>query len=186
MTTLLYQYITYLQTCIAELEHHQEFDLPRRPVLERHWTQVDPSETRLIFFDLDGLNVLNARHGYAEVNRRIRATFEAVQRETRADTSIFLWQGGDEFVALCPAADANGLAQRIQLALWHNGLAASFAIMPLGSNLVATVEAAARRLKAAGRGARGRGKRGLTIFEDGTVIHSPAPRSRWSAFWTRG
>lgn len=186
MTTLLYQYITYLQDRVMELEHHQEFDLPRRPVLERRWTQVNPSETRLIFFDLDGLNVLNARHGYAEVNRRICATFKAVQRETRADTSIFVLQGGDEFVALCPAADANGLAQRIQLALWHNGLAASFVIGSLGDDLVATVEAATQRLKAAGRGARGRGKRGLTIREDGAIIHSPAPRSRWSAFWTRG
>lgn len=178
-------YIAHLEARIAELEHHAAFDLPRRPVLERRWAMVNPCETRLIFFDLDGMNALNARFGYAEVDRRIRATFDTLRSETRADTSVFLYQGGDEFVALCPASNAHGLTARIQLLLWSNGLSASFAIVPMGDDLQATVEVATARLKVAGRGARGKGRRGITVLEDGTVIGPDAPRSRWAAFWMR-
>ncbi len=178
--------IDRLHARIVDLEHHAEFNLPRRPVLERRWALANPSETRLIFFDLDGLNALNDRYGYAEVNRRIRATFDTLRSDTRADTSVFAFQGGDEFVALCPAGNAHGLTTRIQLLLWQHGLSASFAIVPMADSLIATVEAATRRLKKAGRRARGKGRRGITVLDDGTVIGSDAPRSRWAAFWMRG
>ena len=178
-------YVEQLEQRIAALEHHEAFDIPRRPVLERRWRNTETG-SHLIFFDLDGLNQLNARYGYAEVNRRIAATFAALQADVRPDTQVYAYQSGDEFVALCPAGDSHGLTCRIQALLWSNGLSASFAIMPVGSSLEATVEAATKRLKQAGRGARGTGRRGIIILEDGSIIAPVAPLSRWRAFWRQG
>jgi GGDEF domain-containing protein len=178
-------YVEELERQITELEHHAQFDIPRRPVLERRWSTVASRESRLIFFDLDGLNKLNATYGYTEVNRRIAATFAALRADVRADTQVYHLQGGDEFLALCPAGDAEGLVCRIQALLWSNGLSASFAIVPIDGCLEATVEAATKRLKQAGRGARGKGRRGIIVLEDGSVIGPPAPKSIWQAFWSR-
>lgn len=178
--------IAELEHQIATLEHHEQFDIPRRPVLERRWRNLDQHESRLIFFDLDGLNKLNATYGYAEVDRRIAATFAALQADTRPDTQVYHWQQGDEFVALCPAGDAEGLVCRIQALLWANGLSASFAIVPVSICLRTTVEAATKRLKAAGRKERGKGRRGIIVLEDGRVIGPVEPKSIWRAFWARG
>lgn len=174
-------YVAELENRIAELEHHRDFDLPRRPVVERRWASVTPSEAAVIFIDLDGLHNLNKRHGYEGVNARIRAAFGQLHERLRPDTTVAQWYGGDEFVITCPLGNAHGLCARVQALLHQHGLSGSFAIVRGdGRPLEALVMEASERMQAA-RGGWPFRRRGFIALETGAIIGPPARINLWGA-----
>ncbi len=63
----------------------------------------------VLFVDLDRFKAINDRHGHEVGDAVLRAVATTMSAAVRGTDSIGRW-GGDEFVAICPAADAAGLA----------------------------------------------------------------------------
>ena len=80
-------------------------------------TSIDRRDEReslsIVYFDLDGLKVVNDRDGHAAGDAVINAFTQAVQRYTRS-TDTFGRIGGDEFVLILP--DTNQRATRHMVA----------------------------------------------------------------------
>ena len=62
----------------------------------------------LLFVDVDRFKDVNDRHGHETGDAILRAVATTMGSAVRGTDSIGRW-GGDEFVAICPAADADGL-----------------------------------------------------------------------------
>jgi diguanylate cyclase (GGDEF)-like protein len=140
----------------------------RRAAVDEAWPKLDHSKVSVIFFDIDGLNAANDRYGYAGVNKRIAAVWDALRLYIRASDVSGLIQGGDEFIIVAPHADAVGLAVRVQKLLYFVGLSASRAIVYAQADLSAVLAQANDAVKQARRAggessARGIGERGIYV-----------------------
>jgi GGDEF domain-containing protein len=102
----------------------------------------------VVFFDLDDMRRLNARWGYAEVDRRVRAALAAV-RVRQADLVVGRWYSGDELFAVVPAGTGVGLCRRLEAALAQEGLSATFGVVLWRETLATSVEAASRLVRTA-------------------------------------
>ncbi|HET9444158.1 MAG TPA: GGDEF domain-containing protein [Acidimicrobiales bacterium] len=79
--------------------------------LDRRGTPV-----AVLFLDLDGFKPVNDRYGHAAGDQFLVRIARRLQRQVRA-TDIVGRVGGDEFLAVCDAADAEGLAERLREAV---------------------------------------------------------------------
>ena len=90
-------------------------------------------ERVVVFLDMDDIHDLNHRHGYAEVDRRMRSTFSIPFR--RSDI-VARWYSGDEIVILFDSdlsgaerkvsqletsAGQNGLSFQHEIGIWRVG-----------------------------------------------------------------
>ncbi|MCU0505958.1 MAG: sensor domain-containing diguanylate cyclase [Chloroflexi bacterium] len=62
----------------------------------------------VLFVDVDRFKEVNDRHGHEAGDAVLRAVATTTSAAVRGTDSVGRW-GGDEFVAVCPAADAGGL-----------------------------------------------------------------------------
>jgi diguanylate cyclase (GGDEF)-like protein/PAS domain S-box-containing protein len=62
----------------------------------------------VLFVDVDRFKQVNDRHGHETGDAVLRAVATTTAAAMRGTDSVGRW-GGDEFVAVCPAADADGL-----------------------------------------------------------------------------
>ncbi len=63
----------------------------------------------ILFVDVDHFREVNDRHGHETGDAVLRAVATTMAAAVRGSDSIGRW-GGNEFVAICPAADASGLS----------------------------------------------------------------------------
>ena len=73
-------------------------------------------EFALVLLDLDGFKQVNERHGHLEGDRLLAEVGGSLQRQLRAEDSVFR-QGGDEFAVIVPevnAEEAGEVASRLR------------------------------------------------------------------------
>jgi diguanylate cyclase (GGDEF)-like protein len=87
-----------------EARHDPLTGLPNRRALERHWRELAHPRA-LLLIDLDGFKAVNDRHGHAVGDALLRAVAARLGATVVAPGLVGRW-GGDEFVALVPAARA--------------------------------------------------------------------------------
>lgn len=114
------------------------------------WPEIKSRARWLIFFDLDYLHDLNTKMGgYAPVNAMIRQVLASVRS---SDHKACRWQSGDELLVAITETQtrkandisvAEGMVKRLQEALAAQGMAATFAIVPVkGTDLFENVQPA--------------------------------------------
>jgi diguanylate cyclase (GGDEF)-like protein len=123
----------------------------------------------LLLIDLDGLKVINDRHGHAAGDRAIGHVGAAIRRELRTSDVGARW-GGDEFALLAPDTDTHGarlLGERVRTLVasdptleWAISLTVSVGVAawepgaarpPAAAALMAEADRALYRAKRAGR-----------------------------------
>lgn len=153
-TTSLLAEIEALRATVAILSVHQGFGVLTCEAGRLALQQAQGSEVDVVYCDLDGLHGLNARLGYAEVDRRVRAAF----RRRASDTVAALKASGDEFFFIAAPGTGAGLAARLQAELVARGLSATWHTVPRTRDARGALDAAveAVRGKKAARGVASR------------------------------
>ncbi len=84
-------------------------------------------ERTLVFIDLDRIHALNHKHGYAEVDRRVRSTFSI---PLRSSDIVARWYSGDEIVILFDNDRESALAKvgELEASAAREGLTFTFEI----------------------------------------------------------
>lgn len=93
--------------------------------LERRMPHPD-SGMGCVVLDVDQMRLCNDRYGHAGLDERMTQALLSVRD---GDAISGRWEEGDEVVIFAPIADLAGLAERLQHALWQNGLSATMAIV---------------------------------------------------------
>jgi GGDEF domain-containing protein len=104
------------------------------------WPKIKTEARWLVFFDLDYLHDLNKKMGgYAPVNAMIRQVMATIRS---SDHNACRWQSGDELLVAITETETRqaddvsvpeGMVKRLQEALAAQGMAATFAIVPVKS-----------------------------------------------------
>jgi diguanylate cyclase (GGDEF)-like protein len=105
-------------------------------------------EFALVLLDLDGFKAINERFGHLEGDRLLTEIGAALSDEVRAEDSVFR-QGGDEFAAIVPEAnaeEAEEVAARLRARVSRRGLgsdgerpvsaATGFAMFPVDGDTI--------------------------------------------------
>ncbi len=80
----------------------------------------------ILFFDVDRFKEINDRFGHRVGDAVLRAVAATAAGAMRTSDSVGRW-GGDEFIAICPAADAAGLraaGERVRALVRSTGIPA--------------------------------------------------------------
>ena len=80
----------------------------------------------VLFVDIDHFKSINDEHGHEAGDAILRAVATTTAAAVRGSDSVGRW-GGDEFVAVCPAADTDGLrsaADRVRALVAASGVSA--------------------------------------------------------------
>ncbi len=125
--------ILQLREKVEELSWDSAYGMYTRPAFVQ-FAQVMPRGRRILaFMDLDGIHRLDQELGFAEVDRRIHATFSV---DFRRSDIVARWYSGDEIVILFDservgaqrkvdelgaAAAAQGLSFKYDLGEWDVG-----------------------------------------------------------------
>lgn len=110
------------------------------------WPEVAKQARWIIFADIDGMHDLNAKHGYAGVDKRIRKALKVRSTDLAATGR---WFSGDEIVWVISRGDPKGMVERLKAAFAKQGLSATFAISKVTSkNLSVSVNKAAKQVQA--------------------------------------
>lgn len=99
----------------SEARHDPLTGLPNRRGLERAWARLRGEKT-LLFIDLDGFKAINDRYGHAAGDTLLRRVAWRLADATPPPGQVTRW-GGDEFVAILPAARATAQADRLRAAM---------------------------------------------------------------------
>jgi len=158
---------TELMDLLKELAWNDEYGCYTRQGFQKLvWPNIAAKAQWIIFFDIDGMGVLNEQLTHAGVNAIIKKSL-AVR------TSDFLTgqrYSGDEFMVVVTDDPDRGetnpieLAMRLKETLLENGASATFAIAPvISDDLMANVEPAVQLVEAAKK----RNERGIIILAPG-------------------
>lgn len=125
--------ILRLREKVAELSWDEAYGMYTRPAFVQ-FAQIMPRGRRILaFIDLDGIHRLDQEVGYAEVDRRVHATFslpfrrsDIVARWYSGDEIVILFDGGRagaerKMTELTEAAAAEGLSFKYDLGEWDVG-----------------------------------------------------------------
>ncbi|MEA2570693.1 MAG: diguanylate cyclase [Acidobacteriota bacterium] len=109
----LHDAVTALSIARDQLERKLRID-PLTDALSRHAFNTMPSGLSgvVIMIDLDHLKQINDESGHAAGDSAIRAAANALRTRIRADDLLFRW-GGDEFLAVMPAATIEQVQERL-------------------------------------------------------------------------
>jgi GGDEF domain-containing protein len=94
--------ILQLRRQVAELSWDSAFGMLTRAAFLRDCRSLPPETYWVVFIDLDDIGVLNLTYGYAEVDRRVRLTFQPLQARGIVAAR---WYSGDEIVLRVPRRD---------------------------------------------------------------------------------
>jgi diguanylate cyclase (GGDEF)-like protein len=89
--------IALLQSEIAELGWDTNFGMFTRNALLRHCRSLPGDVRQVAFVDLEAIHSLNLLYGYAEVDARVRATFDTPWRTLH---TVARWFSGDEIAVV--------------------------------------------------------------------------------------
>lgn len=150
--------IRALEAEIEQLSVDPAYGVLTRAGVDRRWREVGPGASAaplaVVFTDLDHFKALNTTYGYEEMNRRVAAAMFGL-RVRDSDLIGGRWFSGDELVFIVAAADAAGMADRVQRAFAAQGISATIGIALITtSDLAASVAVAAalvQQAKAAGQ-----------------------------------
>jgi GGDEF domain-containing protein len=156
-----------LLNMLKELAWNDEYGCYTRQGFQKMvWPKIAAKARWIIFFDIDGMGVLNEQHTHAGVNAIIKKSLEV-------RTSDFMTgqrYSGDEFMVVITDDPERGetkpveLAMRLKEALQENGASATFAIAPvISDDLMENVEPAVQLVEAAKRN----NERGVIILAPG-------------------
>jgi hypothetical protein len=90
--------IALVQEKYEKLLWDSNFGVHSRAGLDEFGKHLDEKYKTVGFIDFDGVRELNAKYGYEDVNRRIKATLKEITGVT--DVFVARWFSGDELVVL--------------------------------------------------------------------------------------
>ena len=129
----LHSHIVDLERQIRDLSWDKSFDMWTKNAFLQFCSVMPRGCRAVAFIDIDDVHGLNHKHGYQEVDRRIRAMFAI---PWRGGDIVARWYSGDEFVVLFDnhgdgpqrkieelraSAESNGLAFVCELGTWDVG-----------------------------------------------------------------
>lgn len=116
-----------LRTKVKELSWDEPFGMWTRGAFLQFCRVMPRGIKTVAFIDLDDIHSLNERHGYSEVNRRVRSTFSIPFR--RSDL-IARWFSGDEIVILldCDREGAELKISKLRESARRHGLSFTYEI----------------------------------------------------------
>jgi diguanylate cyclase len=100
--------IALLQSEIAELGWDTNFGMFTRNALLRHCRSLEGDARQVAFVDLEAIHSLNLLYGYAEVDARVRATFDTPWRNLH---TVARWFSGDEIAIVFDEASSTEQAR---------------------------------------------------------------------------
>jgi len=100
--------IALLQSEIAELGWDTNFGMFTRNALLRHCRSLEGDARQVAFVDLEAIHSLNLLYGYAEVDARVRATFDTPWRTLH---TVARWFSGDEIAIVFDEASSTEQAR---------------------------------------------------------------------------
>jgi hypothetical protein len=122
---------TNMKFMLEQLARDETYGCYSRQGLELvAWPRVAARAKFIIFADIDDMHSLNAEHGYAEVDRRIRKALQVRSGDIAATGRYF---SGDEIVWVISSGDPAGMINRLKTAFTKQGLSAVFAFAPVTS-----------------------------------------------------
>jgi GGDEF domain-containing protein len=122
------------------------------------WPDIAARASAIVYFDIDDMHGLNERHGYTQVDEKIRQVLSIVRE---SDCVAGQYMSGDEFLICLTETetrkniDPQGLVNRLVGAFREQDMKATFAIVPVTSadlleNVLPAVELVAEHKKARG------------------------------------
>jgi len=118
-----------LRALVQDLSVDNSFGILTAPALRRRVADMaDPQPLAAVYLDVDDMKGANARHGHADVDRRIHAALTA----RSSDSVMGRWLWGDEIVAIVPWTDAIGFCDRISDAFRDQEMSCTIACQKIG------------------------------------------------------